>query len=173
MSLTYAHVCCNIHSTYVNTVQQQDHGKTPQAARFSLLKHTGEEAGQWGQTTWIFHLGEGSTGRLHQGLMPGPAHTHLGVTHPSQQHSHQEADEDADILRAGLPAAQGVHDSERQGGGVGGCEAHHSTGARCSLMDGEEVVQNVHGKVLHSKASCYGWSRQAALHSVSLHPECF
>ena len=83
--------------------------------------------------------------------MPIPADCHLGISNPSQQHSHQEADEDADILRAGPPAAQDIHDSERQGVGVRGSEAHHSTGARCGLVDGGEVVQHVHSKILQQQ----------------------
>lgn len=50
--------------------------------------------------------------------MPVPADRHLGISNLSQQHSDQEADEEGHILRAGLPAAQGIHEPERQWGGV-------------------------------------------------------
>lgn len=82
--------------------------------------------------------------------MPVPADCQLGTVHASQQHSHQQADEHADIL-ARLPAAQNVYDSEGQLEGIGGCEADQSTGACCCFVKGREVVQHVHSESLQAR----------------------
>ena len=71
--------------------------------------------------------------------MPGPADCQLGAMHSPQQHTHQEADEDTDILTR-LSAAQSICSSEGQLKGKGGCEADQGTSASCCLMKGGEVV---------------------------------